>query len=40
LWASELQDRRLLGDYSLREMSLEDAYVRLVGNKEESTNAR
>ena len=38
-WAAELRDRRLVGDYSLREMSLEDTYVQLVGEKEVDTDA-
>lgn len=32
-WASQLQETDLLGDYSLREMSLEDTYIQLVGDK-------
>ena len=38
-WAAELRGRRLVGDYSLREMSLEDTYVQLVGSKEAGTDA-
>ena len=38
-WAAELRGRRLVGDYSLREMSLEDTYVQLVGEKEVDTDA-
>lgn len=32
-WASQLQETNVLGDYSLREMSLEDTYIQLVGDK-------
>ena len=32
-WAAELRGRRLVSDYSLREMSLEDTYVQLVGGQ-------
>lgn len=38
-WAAELRGRRLVGDYSLREMSLEDTYVQLVGDREVDTDA-
>lgn len=38
-WAAELRGRRLVSDYSLREMSLEDTYVQLVGEKEVDTDA-
>lgn len=38
-WAAELRGRRLVGDYSLREMSLEDTYVQLVGDREVGTDA-
>ena len=38
-WAAELRGRRLVGDYSLRETSLEDTYVQLVGNKEVGADA-
>ncbi len=39
-WAAELRGRRLVGDYSLREMSLEDTYVQLVGDREVGADAR
>ncbi len=32
-WASQLQEANVMGDYSLREMSLEDTYIQLVGSK-------
>ena len=32
-WASQLQETNVLGDYSLREMSLEDTYIQLDGDK-------
>ena len=35
----ELRGRRLVSDYSLREMSLEDTYVQLVGDREVDTDA-
>ena len=38
-WAAELRGRRLVSDYSLREMSLEDTYVQLVGDREVDTDA-
>ena len=38
-WAAELRGRRLVSDYSLREMSLEDTYVQLVGDREVGTDA-
>jgi len=38
--AAELRGRRLVSDYSLREMSLEDTYVQLVGDREVDTDAR
>ena len=39
-WAAELRGRRLVSDYSLREMSLEDTYVQLVGDREAGADAR
>lgn len=39
-WAAELRGRRLVSDYSLREMSLEDTYVQLVGDREVGADAR
>ena len=39
-WAAELRGRRLVSDYSLREMSLEDTYVQLVGGREVGADAR
>lgn len=38
-WASGLQERQVMGDYSLREMSLEDTYIQLVGDKEAAAHA-
>ena len=38
-WAAELRGRRLVSDYSLREMSLEDTYVQLVGDRDVGTDA-